>query len=82
MTEVEILRNFPISPDGIRVETWAKGSIRRVDDDTLRVLISEGACAIVDRKAYDAAPENKAKKRGRPRKPTLVGTGVQKGLLK
>ena len=68
MTEVEILRNFQISPDGMRVETWPKGSIRQVDDVTLRILIGEGACAIVERKAYDAAPENKAKKRGRPRK--------------
>lgn len=74
MTEVELLRNFPISPDGIRVETWPKGSVRQVDDATLRILISEGACAIVDRKTppqnkmHDAAPENKARKRGRPRK--------------
>lgn len=78
MTEVEILRTFHISPDGIRVETWPKGSVRHVDDATLRILISEGACAIVDRKtppqnkALDAAPENKAqpikRKRGRPRK--------------
>lgn len=66
MTEVEILRNFPISPDGLRVETWPKGSVRHVDDATLAVLISEGACAIVERKAHGAAPENKG--RGRPRK--------------
>lgn len=70
MTEVELLRTFHISPDGLRVEAWPKGSTRMVDEATLRILISEGACAIVERKAYQAAPENKAapKKRGRPRK--------------
>jgi len=69
MTEIELLRTFQISPDGIRIETWPKGSIRHVDDATLAILIAEGACAIVERKAYPAAPENKAK-RGRPRKAT------------
>lgn len=68
MTEVELLQSFQISPDGIRVETWPKGSTQFVDEATLRILISEGACAIVDRKAHMAAPENKAVKRGRPRK--------------
>lgn len=68
MTEIEMLISFPISPDGIRVETWPKGSTRFVDDATLRILIGEGACAIVERKAHMAAPENKARKRGRPRK--------------
>ena len=67
MTEVELLDNFHISPDGIRVETWPKGSTRYVDDATLRLLIEAGACAIVDRKAHAAAPENKSR-RGRPRK--------------
>ncbi len=74
MTEVELLRAFQISPNGIRIETWPKGSRKHVDDATLRILISEGACAIVDRKtppenkAFEAAPENKARKQGRPRK--------------
>lgn len=70
MTEVEMLQAFQISPDGIRVETWPKGSVRMVDDATLAILIGEGVCALVERKAYGAAPENKAapKKRGRPRK--------------
>ena len=78
MTKVKILRNFPISLDGITVQTWQAGSERDVDDATLDLLIGEGACEIVT-KAMGAAPENKARK---PRKPKLVGTGVQKGLLK
>jgi hypothetical protein len=70
MTEIEMMRDFRISLDGIRIETWARGSQRVVSDDILRILISEGACAIVERKAYKVAPENKAmpRKRGRPRK--------------
>ena len=62
MTKVKILRNFPISLDGITVQTWAAGSERDVDDATLALLISEGACEIVT-KAMPAAPENKARKR-------------------
>ena len=61
MTEVELLRTFQISPDGLRIETWPKGSTRHVDDATLAILIDAGACAIVERKAYQAAPENKGK---------------------
>ena len=70
MTPVRILRNFPISPDGIRVETWPAGSEQSVDDATLDLLIGEGACEIIENKALAAAPENKAasKRRGRPRK--------------
>lgn len=67
MTTVKILRNFPISPDGIRVETWQANSQREVDDATLAILIAEGACEIVETKAHVAAPENK---RGRARKVT------------
>lgn len=69
MTKVKILRNFPISPDGLRVETWREGEIRDVDDATLDLLIAEGACEIAN-KAMSAAPENKSApaKRGRPRK--------------
>lgn len=67
MTMVKILRNFPISPDGIRVETWSADSQREVDDATLDLLIAEGACEIVETKAHVAAPENK---RGRTRKVT------------
>ena len=78
MTKVKILRNFPISPDGLRVETWPAGSERDVDDATMAILIDAGACEIVT-KAMAAAPENKARK---PRKPKLVGTGVQKGWVK
>lgn len=59
MTTVKILRNFPISPDGIRVETWQANSQRQVDDATLDLLISQGACEIVETKAHVAAPENK-----------------------
>ena len=67
MTEVELLQDFPISLDGLRTELWPKGCTKMVDDHVLRILIGEGACAIVERQAFDAAPENKAK-RGRPRK--------------
>lgn len=63
MTKVKILRNFPISLDGITVQTWQAGSERDVDDAILAILISEGACEIMT-KAYEAAPENKGK-RGR-----------------
>ena len=63
MTKVKILRNFPISLDGINVQTWQSGSERDVDDATLAILIGEGACKIMT-KAYEAAPENKGK-RGR-----------------
>lgn len=66
MTPIRILRDFRISPDGIRVETWRAGSTRDVDDATLDLLIGEGACEI-ETKAHAAAPENKAR-RGRPRK--------------
>jgi len=59
MIKVKILRNFRISPDGITVQTWQAGSERDVDDATLAILISEGACEIVT-KAMPAAPENKA----------------------
>lgn len=62
MTKVKILRNFPISLDGIRVETWQAGTERDVDDATMALLIGEGACEIVT-KAMLAAPENKARKR-------------------
>lgn len=67
MTPVKILRNFRISLDGIRVETWPEGSERSVDDATLDLLIAEGACEIIETKAHVAAPENKAR-RGKPRK--------------
>ena len=63
MTRVRILRNFPISPDGITVQTWQAGSERDVNDAILAILISEGACEIVENKAMPAAPENKARKR-------------------
>lgn len=74
MTEVEMTETMPVSPDGIRVETWVKGKTYMASDDLLRTLIHAGAVAIVDRKDAGAAPENKAlvaapqKKRGRPRK--------------
>lgn len=61
MTKVKILRNFHISPDGLRVETWQAGSEREVDDATMQILIDAGACEIVT-KAMPAAPENKAKR--------------------
>lgn len=66
MTRVRILRNFPISPDGITVQTWQAGSERDVDDATLEILIGEGAVELIENKAMPEAPENKAK-RGRRR---------------
>lgn len=60
MTEIELMRDFPISPDGLRVEVWRCGSRRTVDDATLAILIGEGACRIVENKAHFVAPENKA----------------------
>jgi hypothetical protein len=65
MTEVELLQDFAISPDGMKVEIWPKGCTKMVADDVLRILIGEGACAIVERQAFVAAPENKAAKRSR-----------------
>lgn len=67
MTKVELLRTFQISLDGLTVQAWPKGCTRIVSDDILRILISEGACAIVENKAHDAAPGNKSRV-GRPRK--------------
>ena len=67
MTMVKILRNFPISLNGIRVEVWQENTERQVDDATLDLLIAEGACEIVETKAHSAAPENK---RARARKVT------------
>lgn len=67
MTKIKILRNFHISPDGLRVETWQAGTERDVDDATLNLLIGEGACEIVT-KAMGFVLRSSAKKRGRPRK--------------
>lgn len=63
MIKVKLLRNFPISPDGIRVLTWPAGSVQKVNDAQLDILISEGACEIVETKAHGAAPENKSRSR-------------------
>lgn len=68
MTKVKILRRFPYSPDGIRVEIWAEGSEQEVSDDTLELLISEGVCEIIENKALSGAPENKAQRKPRGRK--------------
>lgn len=65
MTRVKILRRFQYSPDGLRVETWTEGSEREVSDHVLGILIGEGACEIIENKAHEAAPENKAQRRGR-----------------
>jgi len=62
MTNIELLRDFRIAPDGIRVEIWRRGTTRHVDDATLAILISEGACAIVETQAFAGAPEYKATK--------------------
>jgi hypothetical protein len=67
MTEIKMLRTLPVAPSGIRVEMWHEGSSHEVDDNLLSILIDAGACEIVT-KAIPAAPENKARKRGRPRK--------------
>jgi len=58
MTKIKILRNFPISLDGITVQTWQAGSCHDVSDAILAILISEGVCEIVT-KAMPEAPENK-----------------------
>ena len=69
MTPVKILRSFPISLDGLRTEVWLADSRQVVDDRTLDLLIGEGACEIIQTKALEGAPENKATRgRGRPRK--------------
>lgn len=77
MTKVKILRHFPYSPDGIRVERWPANSVRVVDDVALAILIDEGACEILENKAIMGAPENKGgnvtpgkppKSKRRPRK--------------
>lgn len=74
MTEIEMLVSAPVSPDGLRVEQWTKGSTHQVSDDLLRILIDAGYVAIVERDAVKVAPENKAlgaapenKRRGRKR---------------
>ena len=69
MTEIEMMRDFPISPNGIRVEIWRKGTTRHVSDRVLRILISEGACAIVERGGvYNPVQETKTKPRKGKRK--------------
>lgn len=60
MTKIEMLHTRPVSVDGLRVETWVKGSRHEVADDLLRGLIQSGAVALVEDKAVHAAPENKA----------------------
>lgn len=67
MTEIKMLRTLPVAPNGIRVEVWHEGSSHEVDDNLLSILIDAGACEIVT-KAMPAAPENKMRKRARPRK--------------
>ena len=60
MTKIEMLETRPVSVDGLRVETWVKGSRHVVADDLLRGLIQSGVVALVEDKAVHAAPENKA----------------------
>ena len=67
MTEIKMLRTLPVAPNGIRVEVWHEGSSHEVDDNLLSILIDAGACEIVT-KAIPVAPENKMRKRARPRK--------------
>ena len=67
MTEIKMLRTLPVSPNGLSVELWSDGSVHRVDDNMLHILIDAGACEIVT-KAMPAAPENKSRKSKRPRK--------------
>jgi len=59
MNTVKILKPFRISPDGLRVELWKAGDVKTVGDDTLRILIDEGACEISEAKNDGPAPENK-----------------------
>ena len=65
LTHIRMLKSFWISPDGLRVEHWRIGTEREIDDETLRLLINEGVCEIVDNKAVKAAPENKSRARRR-----------------
>ena len=60
MTKIEMLETKPVSVDGMRVQTWIKGSRHMVDDDLLRGLILSGSVALVEDIAIQAAPENKA----------------------
>lgn len=50
MTNVKILKRFPIALDGLKVETWRAGDEKTVDDDVLEILIGEGACEIIEDK--------------------------------
>lgn len=66
MTEVKMLRSVPVSPDGLRIETWIAGQVYRASDDLLAQLINLGAVEIVETMAAPAAPEVK-RARGRRR---------------
>lgn len=59
-SEIEMIETLPVAPDGLKVEIWSKGSRHFVNDDLLAILIGAGAVALVEHKAQDAAPENKA----------------------
>lgn len=70
MTKVRIKKRAVV---GGRV--WQGSQFYVVDDATLDRLVAAGAVEIVDgkkpapgNKAHSAAPENKTRKRGRPRK--------------
>jgi len=58
-----MLESFPISPDGLRVEVWAKGEVKSVDDGVLKILIGEGVCEIVPENKALTTPEKKSRKR-------------------
>lgn len=60
MTEVKMLRTMAVSVDGLRVDTWPQGSVHMVDDSLLAQLIEAGAVQLIENKAIQAAPENKA----------------------
>jgi hypothetical protein len=60
MHKVEITRRSIVGG-----KVWQGNTIHQVDDATLRQLIEAGAVEI---KMEAPAPENKARRRGRPRK--------------
>ena len=60
MNEVKMLRTMAVSVDGLRVDTWPQGSVHMIDDGLLSQLISAGAVELIENKAVQAAPENKA----------------------
>ena len=66
MTQVSILRDVVVHPDGVRPRMYRKGEVASVTDIALAQLIEQGAVEIVENKAIQHAPETKPR-RGRKR---------------